>query len=330
MSFSGNSDFGVGIGLLFKTQIGGTGTVVQGNLIGVDATGAIPLGSGLDGVFVEKDSLIYTIKEDLIAFNSRNGVNIPNVTGNPGNPGVQISIIDNSIWSNALLGIDLGDPGVTANDEKDFDAGANQQQNFPVLVSAAPNIFAISEERVSPDVTTTVIGTFNSTPNSTFSLQFFFGSICTASGHQFTGAIPIPLRPTVQVTTDSNGNAPFTFTFDFPPGFSAGFVNSTATDTLGNTSEISSCISVALPSAFLITSACKGDGKQLIISGSGFAEGAKVFLNGEQEKTLFVSSTQVIANKAGKRAVTGDTLKVRNPGGTETAVLNYTRVNCSP
>jgi hypothetical protein len=53
-------------------------------------------------------------------------------------------------------------------------------------------------------------------------------------------------------------------------------------------------------------------------------------LNGEAEKTQFVSSTQVIAFKAGKRAVTGDTLKVRNADGTETPQLSYTRLNCSP
>jgi hypothetical protein len=80
----------------------------------------------------------------------------------------------------------------------------------------------------------------------------------------------------------------------------------------------------------VITNACKGEGKQLIVNGSGFVEGAKIFLNGAQEKSSFVSSTQVVAKKAGKRAATGDTLKVRNPDGSETAVMTYTRVNCSP
>jgi len=79
-----------------------------------------------------------------------------------------------------------------------------------------------------------------------------------------------------------------------------------------------------------ITGACKGDGKQLVINGSGFVEGAKVFLNGAQEKTSFVSATQVIAKKAGKRAATGDTLMVRNPDGTQSAQASYTKANCSP
>ena len=172
-----------------------------------------------------------------------------------------------------------------------------------------------------------VSGTFNSTPNSTFTLQFFFGTGCDASGHQFIGAIPIPLGSQT-VTTDPSGNAAYAFSFDFPSGTSTGFVNSTATDASGNTSEFSTCLGVTNP--LRIISACKGEGKQLIINGSGFASGATVLLNGDQEKTSFVSSTQVIAKKAGKRAQTGDTLTVRNPDGSETAVLNYTRVNCSP
>jgi uncharacterized delta-60 repeat protein len=83
-------------------------------------------------------------------------------------------------------------------------------------------------------------------------------------------------------------------------------------------------------SDFTITSACKGEGKQLIVNGSAFVEGAKVFLNGSEEKTSFVSSTQMIAKKAGKRAQTGDILMVRNPDGSQTPVFTYTRVNCSP
>ena len=244
---------------------------------------------------------------------------------------VRFAIASNSIFSNTGFGIDLGDDGVTNNDDKDPDIGANQLQNFPELTSSTSALEIPAAKRsIGPLVAGTVSGTFNSTPNSTFTLQFFFGSGCDGSGHQFTGSIPIPLQPTLMVTTDGNGNAPFTFAFQIPGGAPGGFVNSTATDSTGNTSETSSCITVGNPNAPAITGACRGEGKQLVINGSGFVEGAKVFLNGEQEKTSFVSSTQVNAKKAGKRAVTGDTLKVRKPDGSETAVLIYTRVNCSP
>jgi hypothetical protein len=333
---SGNLGHGVSIGTLAidpatgRRLTGGSDLVVQGNYIGTDATGTRALGNGLNGVFVDLDSIANTIGGNRIAFNNRSGVNIPNVVTE--NPGVRITILSNSIFSNASLGIDLGPPGVTPNDVKDPDTGANELQNFPVLTSTNTLINSVTPAgSIIPAVATIVTGTFNSVPNRTFTLQFFLGSNCDGSGHQFTGAIPIALQPTIQVTTDSNGNAPFAFTFDFPNGASSGYVNSTATDATGNTSEFSSCIAVTNPNGPQITSACKGDGKQLIVNGLGFVDGAKVYINGEVEKkTRFVSSTQVIAFKAGKRTFTSDKLKVRNPDSSETPELTYTQVNCPP
>lgn len=330
---SGNRDHGISIGIRKELDggivTGGTGITVRGNLIGTNLNGTGPLGNGLNGVFVDADSVSNTIDGNLIAYNGRNGICIPNNN----NPGLKIRMAANLIHSNAAIGIDLGLPGVTPNDDRDLDQGANTLQNFPV--PNFTNTF-LSNKRidgvVTPTAITTIRGAVNSTPSQTFTLEFFFGSNVDGSGHQFIGAIPIALRPTMQVTTDSNGNAPFAYTFEIPGGAKGGFVNSTATDATGNTSEFSSCIAVSgsATTGPTITAACKGDGKQLIIYGAGFVDGAKVFLNGEAEKTQFVSSTQVIAFKAGKRAQTGDTLKVRNPDGTETPQISYTRTNCSP
>jgi hypothetical protein len=306
---------------------------IQGNYIGTDVTGTQPLGNGGDGIRIGLKAFSHDIRANRIAFNGRSGVSIPE-PGFPGGddlPAFRVRIVDNSIFSNGALGIDLGADGVTANDFSDVDEGANLRQNFPELLSSGSvNAAPAATGSVSPAALTTVRGSFNSVPNSTFTLQFFLGSGCTASGQQFVGAIPIPLQPTQQVTTDNNGNAMFTFTFEFPGGMSSGFVNSTATDAVGNTSEFSACIAVENPNALRITGACK-NGKQLIVSGSGFVDGAKVVINGDVEKkTLFVSSNQVIALKAGKRTFDGDKLKVRNPDSSEAPELTYTRVNCPP
>jgi hypothetical protein len=339
---SGNGGNGISIGVRFDNLIGpegqplgatgtgGKGITLQNNFIGTDVTGTACIGNTQNGIFVDADSVSNFIRGNLIACNGANGIAIP--ANN--NPGVRIAIESNSIVSNGALGIDLGQTGVTTNDAKDPDNGANELQNFPILTSSSPAIVSTrTHSQTDALISTSVTGTFNSTPNSTFTLQFFFGSNCQGAAHQFTGLIPVALDPTIQVMTDGDGNAAFTYVFQVPPGFGgSGFVNGTATNSTGNTSELSECIAVVTPGQLgpIITRACKGVGKQLIVSGSGFVDGAKVFLNGEAEKTQFVSSEQVIAFKAGKRAQTSDTLKVRNPDATETPQITYTRVNCSP
>jgi len=322
---SGNDASGIFFGRAGASRSDIRDFLVQGNFIGADSTGARSLSNGEEGIFVLGGAADVRIEQNRIAFNQSGGV----VLFNSESFALRFTILSNSIFANRGLGIDLGSDGVTQNDNQDPDDGPNTLQNFPVLISTSSS----SEEGsggFKSAVATTISGTFNSTPNRAFTLQFFFGSNCDGSGHQFTGAIPIPLQPTIQVTTDSKGDARFTYSFDFPASFTSGFVNSTTTDPVGNTSEFSACIAVTNPNGPRITSACKGDGKQLIVNGTGFVDGARVFLNGDAEKTQFVSSTQVIAFKAGKRAVTGDTVKVRNPDATETPQITYTRVNCSP
>jgi hypothetical protein len=322
---SGNEDRGIQFGQSDADEAAVKDFIVQGNFIGIDASGNTALPNGGTGLFVKSFSSDVAIEGNRIGFNGEGGV----VLGSE--KAVRFAIASNSIFSNTGFGIDLGDDGVTTNDDKDPDIGANQLQNFPVLISSTNSIETLATGRdVAPAVAATITGTFNSTPNSTFTLQFFFGSGCDGSGHQFTGAIPIPIQPTLMVTTDGSGNAPFTIAFEIPGGAPGGFVNSTAIDSTGNTSETSSCITVGNPNALAITGACKGEGKQLIINGSGFVAGAKVFLNGAQEKTSFVSSTQIIAKKAGKRAATGDTLMVRNADGMQTPQFSYTKGSCSP
>ncbi|MGH3146596.1 MAG: Ig-like domain-containing protein, partial [Rubrobacter sp.] len=157
-----------------------------------------------------------------------------NTNGGPlgnGDTGVRLSssgngnrILSNSIFANGALGIDLGPGGVTPNDLDDPDTGPNNLQNFPVLTSAT-----------TLAGTTTVLGSLNSTPNRTFTLQFF----SNPSGEEGK-----TFRFQRNVTTNANGND--SFTFAVPEAVAAGqTVTASATDAQGNTSEFSAPETVA-------------------------------------------------------------------------------------
>jgi thiol-disulfide isomerase/thioredoxin len=136
------------------------------------------------------------------------------------------SILSNAISGNDGLGIDLNNDGVTADTPGTQSSGPNFWQSYPVLTSVG-----------AADKNQTVSGYLDSTPNMTFTIQFFGNSASDASGHgqgqYFLGS--------TQVTTDASGHAAFMFTFRSIDG--APFVCATATDSNGDTSEFSSNIS---------------------------------------------------------------------------------------
>jgi CSLREA domain-containing protein len=208
-------------------QLGGyssgvTANVVQGNFIGLNAAGNAPLPNQSDGMRIA-DGFSNTIggpgsdAGNSIAFNAGSGVFVSSSATN--------SIRGNSIFSNAGLGIDLSPNGVTANDSGDADTGANNLQNFPVPTSVITNGGG-----------TTIQGTLNSTPNTTFQIDFYSNAACDPSGNG-EGAL---FFNTTTVATDGTGNAAINATFPIPlaPGR---VITATATDPLANTSEFSPC-----------------------------------------------------------------------------------------
>ena len=204
---------------------------VQGNSIGRTRDGGLR-GNGRSGIVISgaDDNLVggtvpgasNDIADNGGGLSGGNGVTVSGA-GSNGN-----RILRNSIYSNEDLGIDLGSAafgdGVTPNDPKDPDTGANALQNFPVLTSVAHSRGQ-----------TTIKGKLNSKPDNTFTIQFF-SNPSGNEGKKYLGAKS-------NVTTNANGNV----SFEFRPAQSvpAGqTVAATATDSGGSTSELSAPRSV--------------------------------------------------------------------------------------
>jgi GEVED domain len=189
---SGNGSRGILIALA-------NGTVVQGNWIGTNQGGA-NLGNDLTGVLINgsNNNLIggpQPAASNTIANNGYGGVSVPFGTGN--------RITANSIYNNVLLGINLGDADVTANDAGDADTGPNDLQNFPVL-----DYVSVTGNSIVPFVTRQVHGSLDSTPNTSFIIEFF-GIAGDPSGHGegavFLGSTTVVTGPTGTVNFVYNG-----------------------------------------------------------------------------------------------------------------------------
>ena len=206
--------------------------LIQGNFIGTDITGTNMLGNAGDGVLVSI-STNNTIggqvttagapPANVIAGNSGNGVNLINFSQTTG-----LSVVGNSIFANAALGIDLNHDGVTPNDHCDTDTGPNNLQNYPVITSVTATASS-----------THIQGMLDSAPNTTFTIEFYANADCDASGNgegrTYLGSS--------QVTT--NGSCTATIDTTLPVGLPQGqsVVTATATDPGNNTSEFSNCVS---------------------------------------------------------------------------------------
>ncbi|HEX2907336.1 MAG TPA: choice-of-anchor Q domain-containing protein [Phototrophicaceae bacterium] len=211
-------------------------TSILDNIIGLDRNGSTFVGNGGHGINISSNANNSILTGNQIAANAGAGIFIQGSTGN--------QLLGNRIFENNGLGIDLYPAGLTTNDLKDADIGANNLQNFPVLTEAL----------VSPTTgKVTVTGTLNSTPNATFRLDFYGVDACDLSGYgegDFLLSILSPewgdpdgLPPSGGIT-DSNGNTSFTYTL---AGKMARAITATATSANNNTSEYSACIPLLNP-----------------------------------------------------------------------------------
>lgn len=237
---SGN-DYGVFIH--FDVHRSTSGHKVQGNRIGVDALGRA-LGNGGPGVRLDN---VF----DATIGGTANGE--PNVIANNSGPGVVVNfvsacsgcttgtlrsnqnrILANQIVANSGSGIDLasaafGD-GTTANDAGDADTGANDLLNWPVLTSAT-----------SGAMTSTVNAqalTQGPASGQPYLLQFFASPTCDTANGNGEGQIFLG-----EASRSADGNAiSVNLSVPIPNGY---VVTATATDSLGNTSELSNCVTAS-------------------------------------------------------------------------------------
>ena len=217
---SGNRSAGINLG--FDTAIN---EVIQGNKIGTDSAGILPIGNSDGGIAVNFSSSKATIggtaagQANIIAFNGSSasgaGIRVDNTS-------TGIAVSGNSIHDNKGLALDLNSDGVSPNTPGGPHAtGANLLQNYPVLGSASAS-----------GTTTTVVGTLNAAPGTAYRLEFYASATPDPSGY---GQGQVYLGFAV-ATTDSAGNV--SFTASLPVGAVAGsVVSATATDPAGNTSE---------------------------------------------------------------------------------------------
>jgi CSLREA domain-containing protein len=235
---SGNTNQGISI-FQVVASTAAVGNTVQGNKAGLNAAGTGFVPNGGDGlrVFHATNTTFGGIgagQANESAGNGANGIAIigANSTGNTAR--------GNRVHDNGKLGIELtaGDnfDGLTANDPGDGDTGANKLQNFPVLTSATVN-----------GSSTRIVGTLSTSPG-TYTIDFYASPSCDASGNG-EGASWIGYA--VQ-GTDASGS----LSIDTGTGITATVhvgdsITATATDSNGNTSEFSTCVTAGGPIAGL-------------------------------------------------------------------------------
>ncbi len=197
---------------------------VLNNVIGLDAALA-PLPNTRDGVSIGVYGNMYyggfatdnIIAANTIAHNGRNGVlvwehQMDNINAD------RNAISQNTIYNNTMLGIDLGDNGVTYNDGGDFDAGPNEEVNYPVITSAS---YSAGQATISgtldidTDPTQAIIEIFKADPDPSG-----YGE-----GRSYLGA--------------TNPNAAGNWSIVVPGVVAGDTVTATTTDVSFNTSEFS-------------------------------------------------------------------------------------------
>jgi hypothetical protein len=282
-----------------------TGMTILDNRVGTDATGTIDLGNTNFGIFVQgRDVAVGGVgagEGNVIAFN-----------GTDSGSGVEVEVSNgaftgdvirgNVVFGNGRLGIDLRQPGdatggVSPNDALDSDSGPNLLQNFPIIQS------------VTNGASTRIVGKLDSTPSSTFDLDFYANTVCSnfprelLQGAEWLG--------TSQATTDASGHADFDVTLPLPTSEGAR-ISATATDPAGNTSEFSQRIILALS----VGSGDPAGGTPITVSGTDFADPTTLTFGAVAAPVTFVDDHTLTTTSPALAPGTVNDVVATTPDGT--------------
>jgi CSLREA domain-containing protein len=208
---AGNVISGCTIGIQFFSVA--EGLVIQGNKIGTDPSGTLPVsngGPGIAGGSVPFPGLIGGTgpgEGNTVAFNCADGIDLR---------GAAWTVLGNSMFSNSGVGL-----------------------NTLLPVFGGPATPSITTLSITAG-TATVSGTLDAAASTTYRVEFFSNAVCDASGNG-EGRTFVDSE---DVTTDAGGHADFG-PFNFPVPDGEGVVTATSTDPDGLTSAFSTCAGLA-------------------------------------------------------------------------------------
>jgi sugar lactone lactonase YvrE len=197
-------------------------TVIQGNYIGTDATGAKAIGNNGSGISFASGiayngpvagGLVGGTNDgegNIIAYNNGPGVDVPDPRSN-------VSILGNSIFGNRAIGTSIGRLRVTGSDSPVTTAING--------VGAAPIITNVTSSAGE----TRVQGYFQGLTNEAYRLDFYSSPVNTDAFVQSEGKA---LLGTQSLTTDAKGGALFSAILPA----ASGLISAAATDSAGATS----------------------------------------------------------------------------------------------
>jgi hypothetical protein len=227
---SGNNRFGI-----LVSGAGASNTLIAKNLIGTLQNGTTPLTNGSHGIFIT-DNASNTIVGGINGFNT-NANTIVAGTGargvligdDPGQGFFRLAGVSNQVVGGNLISalplvpIDLGPLDGYTFPNAVGHVGPNNYQNPVSITSVIPRGTDPTTSLETPPYTTPysgiqVIGSLNSTPNTTFRLEFYYVTAANPSRPRYWSFEATPgVRSSdtgiyfTTVTTDGSGNATFTW-----------------------------------------------------------------------------------------------------------------------